>query len=219
MQYSQPIKPKTGNPLAEHRNNEEAFRQVRLDFTNIIYQLTARMPVAGTSGEVLSIVEQVQADTAQTRTEAPPSQAFKARPPMWLDGTDWAAHVEKTLSALAGATGRPNAANTITERLHAANAHEYAPADTSALDDAIAGLQHALMHARELLAPPSFTVAAACPACGRRHTEHADGTRRDTLQATGTQITCNACNTSWAGPQLWQLADAIAEQDTDDDHA
>lgn len=219
MQYLQPSRPKTGNPLAEHRNNEEAFRQVRLDFTNIIYQLTARTPVADTSGEVLSIVEQVQADTAQTRTEAPPSQAFKARPPMWLDGTDWAAHVEKTLSALAGATGRPNAANTLTERLHAANSHPYAPADTSALDDAIAGLQHALQHARDLLAPPSFTVAAACPACGRRHTERADGTRRDTLQATGTQITCNSCNTSWAGPQLWQLADAIAEQNADDAHA
>lgn len=219
MQYSQPSRPTTGNPLAERRNDEEAFKQTRLDFTNVIYQLTARMPVAGTNGEVLSIVEQVQADTSQTRTEAPPSQAFKARPPMWLDGTDWTAHVEKTLSALAGATGQPNAANTLTERLHAANAHAYAPADTSALDDAIEGLQHALQHARDLLAPPTFTVAATCPVCGHRHIERADGTRRDTLQATGTKITCRACNTSWAGEKLWQLADAIAKQSADDTSA
>lgn len=218
MDYNQPQRPTTGNPLAERRNDEEAFKQTRLDFTNIVYQLTARMPVAGTSGKILSIVEQVQADTSQTRTEAPPSQAFKTRPPMWLDGTDWTAHVEKTLSALAKATGQPNAASTLTERLHAANAHAYAPADTEPLNDAIEGLQHALQRARALLSAPSFTVAATCPSCGHRHAEYADGTRRDTLQARGAKIVCDTCDASWAGERLWLLADAIAEQNADDDN-
>ena len=216
MDYNQPKRPTTGNPLAESRNDEQAFRQVRLDFTNSVYQLTARMPVAGTSGEILSIVEQVQADTSQTRTEAPPSQAFKARPPMWLDGTDWTAHVEKTLSALAKATGQPNAASTLTARLHAANAHAYAPADTEALNNAIEGMQHALQRAQTLLAAPSFTLAATCPECGHRYAEYADGTRADTLQAKGDMIICDTCERGWQGEQLWQLADTIAQETQED---
>lgn len=217
MDYNQPKRPTTGNPLAEHHHAEQAFKQTRLDFTNIVYQLTARMPVAGTGGEVLSIVEQVQADMSQTRTEAPPSQAFKTRPPVWLDGTDWTAGVEKTLSALAKATGKPNAAETLTARLHAANAHPYAPDNTEALDVAIDGLQHALQRAHTLLAAPSFTIAAECPECGHRHAEYADGTRQDALQAHGSQIVCDACDASWAGERLWLLADAIAQQNAGDD--
>ena len=216
MDYNQPKRPTTGNPLAERRNDEQAFKQIRLDFTNIIYQLTARMPVAGTSGEILSIVEQVQADTSQTRTEAPPSQAFKARPPMWLDGTDWTVEIEKTLSTLARKTGKPNTADTLTARLHAANAHAYAPADTTPLQDTIERLQHALQRARSLLATPSFTIAATCPECGHRYAEYADGTRRDTLQAKGDMIICDTCERGWQGEQLWQLADTIAQETGED---
>ena len=217
MEYNQPERPRTGNPVAERKHEERAFRQVRLDFTNVVYQLTARMPVAGTSGEILSIVEQVEADMSQTRTDAPPSQAFKTRPPVWLDGTDWVTGVEQTLSALAKATGCANGADTLMRRLHAANAHPYAPVNTMPLEDAIEGLQRAIQRAHVLLAAPSFTIAATCPQCGHRYAEYADGSRMDTLQARRDMIVCDTCEATWRGADLWKLADAIAQQNEDDE--
>lgn len=210
--------PQTANPRAEKHNNEQAFQQTRSDFTVAVYQLTACRPVPGTGGQELSLVQQVQSDLFQTRTGSQPSTAFKSQPPIWLEGGQWIANVENTLTALAEATGNSNAAKTLTERLGRADGHAYAPADTNALDAAVHGLQAAIQAAGALLTPPQFTIAAVCPACDARYFTR-DDIRVDTLQARDNAITCHSCHTTWAGPDLWTLLDRInaANEEAEED--
>lgn len=197
----------------QQANDEAAFKQTRLDFSNVVYQLTARTPVPGTDGEQLSVVEQVQADVFLTRTDAPPAQAFKTRPPVWIDGTDWVAGVAAALNELAAATGCGNRAKNLTARLYAADGHAYAPADIGPLDRAIHELQQALHRAFALLSPPQFKIAAPCPECGTRHVERDDDmVNVDTLQARDNAVTCQNCGAVWDGrDELHALAAAIRE--------
>lgn len=206
---------RSANPAAERANAEHAFKQTRLDFTSAVYQLTARTPVPGTDGEVLSILEQIQADMFQTRTDTPPSQAFKTRPPVWLDGNDWLNSIAAALNTLAANTGCSNRADTLADRLHRADGYDYAPPDTGDLDAAIHTFQQALQHARALLNPPQFTIAATCPACNTRWVDRPDTHHVDTLQARENAITCQNCGAQWAGVDVWKLADHVAAQSKD----
>lgn len=130
------------------------------------------------------------------------------QPPVWIDGIDLISEIDRTVGEWE--PSRPEHRQYLTvSRLEVIEAKTYRPQDAQELNARAADVERWVHRYQILCDPKPKSVAAACPACGKKtvYRESAgEQVRQPALQITVNGCVCQACRTTWEPKQFVFLA-------------
>ncbi len=203
--------------IKESTHHEKAptfkeYRQALTDFHTAADNLLEPFQITTIEGNTFTaapLTDQMQAQHRAPHTGHPPKKVFTSQPCIWVDGLDWETNLHNILAPLQPHTPGQTPQNHLTK----ARNKPYNPTYVEELYQAAHSLKQAWFQAITLLYPPSFSLQAACPQCGKKsHTTRDEIGRRKTgptLTVHEFFATCAHCKTTWWGQQIADLAELI----------
>lgn len=186
------------------------YQQTLADYLDALDQLTQPQTITNINGQTHTtppLIQQLHTDLTTTKTDTPPSQAFKSSLPMWTEAHDVREAIHNALKRLCKATSTPTP-QTLPDLLTWAHNPPTSPHHNDALKTATHALQQCAQQAEWLLYPPLFEITTPCPQCG--HTTHTtNGTTTHVLTIHNHYAQCAHCRTRWEGADIALLAQQI----------
>lgn len=195
-------------------NND--YQQTLTDYHNALDQLTQPQTITNINGQThhtQPLIQQLHTDLTTTKTDTPPSQAFKSSLPMWTEAHDLKEAITTTLKNLCKATQQPTP-QTPAKLLQWAQHPPTSPHHNDALKQATRELQHHTQQAEWLLYPPLFEITTPCPQCGET-THTTNGTTTNVLTIHNHYAQCAHCRSRWEGADIALLAQQINNHQQD----
>ena len=191
---------------------EAVFKQVVADFFVALEGLTECKTITTVTGVEMTmqpLIVQVQASLSAIKTAAPPSAAYRSKPPLWVSGLDWEQRVRDIFVKVLHAAGVHGAEVGKDRALWDLAAQvvlaPLAPPMVQVLVWATRNLQQCEKQARGLLYPPMFEIVGACPVCGAEKVVVYEGggqTLRTALTVHEFWAECAGCGHEWIGGDI-----------------
>lgn len=204
--------PTEGQPTAVHND----YQQTLTNYHNALNQLTQPQTITNINGQTHTtppLIQQLHTDLTTTKTDTPPSQAFKSSLPMWTEAHDLREAIHTTLKHLCKATNTPTP-QTLPNLLTWAHNPPTSPHHNDALKTATHALQQCAQQAEWLLYPPLFEITTPCPQCGET-THTTNGTTTNVLTIHNHYAQCAHCRSRWEGADIALLAQQINNHQQD----
>lgn len=200
-----------GQPAAVHND----YQNTLSDYHNALDQLTQPQTITNIHGlthDAQPLLQQLHADLTTTKTDSPPSTAYRSSLPMWTEAYDLQTAITTTLKNLCKATNQPTP-QTTTELFTWAQNPPTSPHHNDALKQATRELNQWAQQAEWLLYPPLFEITAPCPQCGTT-TQTTHHITANVLTIHNHYAECSHCRARWEGADIALLAHQIKETPT-----